>query len=662
MTTKFPEALDTFDNPNPDTSQAQVRTHSRQHSDANDAVEAIEMKIGINESADPDSIDFKVGALENFNGSLGSAAFEPVESFGRFATEFAGMKVPPSLRSAKPSAKNVIRPMIDDRIANPFERWYPARFSVGGKGVVLKDLMTYAGGPGSPPAFFIYLPEVAGVDYEFFVKIDAPGGADAATVSQVRFNGDNAGGATSTTVSGSAGEYTSTYTGVSGGSNVGLRVVFTPAVLGDGHLFVIREMTIKANGTEVARLSSRFGDIFTSIASRGASAGPLLKQDMGGWLIAHNDVVTGRNPRVLWASPSSSASLPANNSSMFEMADQENPMSAQWTSIWARTYQRNGFTDIPARGYFPGTYDMAAWGSNGQPVYVNTSFGDILAFAPFGPAYFVQNNGACDGVIYANQARGADGQPPKITVYLWGIHCGTGPSINGTDTSNCCEVPVRLLYVGKIYAFDCSLSWSSAAREANGWWIQDSDSVLEKCTARRAGRDNFNYHGYGHAALVDCEAYDATDDGCSPHDLCTYEIWGGVFEANAKGNVIPAFGAQGYCIGVSSRLSTGQGSAVEGTNDGGFVCLSTNSDTRPTTMICIDCTSDGDTNGYNAAGSRSTLQLIGCSSANATRAGITNGNWRTNTAGRIVDSGSTFSANAANVILANQALRAVVQY
>ncbi|GAB3053986.1 SGNH/GDSL hydrolase family protein [Stenotrophomonas tumulicola] len=85
MTTKFPEALDTFDNPSPDSSQAAVRTHSAQHSDANDALEALQAKVGVDLSEDPESLDFKLGALENLTDGLGSAAFQPVASFASSA-------------------------------------------------------------------------------------------------------------------------------------------------------------------------------------------------------------------------------------------------------------------------------------------------------------------------------------------------------------------------------------------------------------------------------------------------------------------------------------------------------------------------------------------------------------------------------------------------
>ncbi|PJL71627.1 hypothetical protein B9Y75_06580 [Stenotrophomonas maltophilia] len=85
MTTKYPSELDQFENPRPNDSQAKTRTHSDQHGDANDAIEAVQKKVGVNDSSDPESLDFQVGALQNLTESLGSAAFRPVSSFASAA-------------------------------------------------------------------------------------------------------------------------------------------------------------------------------------------------------------------------------------------------------------------------------------------------------------------------------------------------------------------------------------------------------------------------------------------------------------------------------------------------------------------------------------------------------------------------------------------------
>lgn len=63
MTIQFPNNLDDFTNPDGQDlldNENPVLDHARQHSDINDAVEALEAKIGINDSADVNSIDYRI--------------------------------------------------------------------------------------------------------------------------------------------------------------------------------------------------------------------------------------------------------------------------------------------------------------------------------------------------------------------------------------------------------------------------------------------------------------------------------------------------------------------------------------------------------------------------------------------------------------------------
>lgn len=85
MTTKFPAEIDQFENPAPDTSQATARTHSQQHGDANDAVEAVQRKLGVDGSEDPGSIDYKLRAISGVTDSLGTAAFQETSAFATSA-------------------------------------------------------------------------------------------------------------------------------------------------------------------------------------------------------------------------------------------------------------------------------------------------------------------------------------------------------------------------------------------------------------------------------------------------------------------------------------------------------------------------------------------------------------------------------------------------
>lgn len=62
MSILFPVSLDTFVNPTP-TDQTNVVPHAQQHANANDAILALERKVGINGSADTSSLDYLVNAL-----------------------------------------------------------------------------------------------------------------------------------------------------------------------------------------------------------------------------------------------------------------------------------------------------------------------------------------------------------------------------------------------------------------------------------------------------------------------------------------------------------------------------------------------------------------------------------------------------------------------
>lgn len=64
MATQFPGDLDSLLNPQPTDSVAAV-SHAAQHADANDAIEALQVKVGKDNSADVNSIDYRLRFLEN---------------------------------------------------------------------------------------------------------------------------------------------------------------------------------------------------------------------------------------------------------------------------------------------------------------------------------------------------------------------------------------------------------------------------------------------------------------------------------------------------------------------------------------------------------------------------------------------------------------------
>ena len=66
MTTQFPVALDSFTNPTAlDTLNSATVPHADQHANANDAIEALQAKVGINGSADTQSIDYRLAVVES---------------------------------------------------------------------------------------------------------------------------------------------------------------------------------------------------------------------------------------------------------------------------------------------------------------------------------------------------------------------------------------------------------------------------------------------------------------------------------------------------------------------------------------------------------------------------------------------------------------------
>lgn len=63
MPTNFPIALDALANPSASDTQDSVTVpHAKQHADANDAIEALQAKVGVNGSADAASLDYQIAA------------------------------------------------------------------------------------------------------------------------------------------------------------------------------------------------------------------------------------------------------------------------------------------------------------------------------------------------------------------------------------------------------------------------------------------------------------------------------------------------------------------------------------------------------------------------------------------------------------------------
>jgi hypothetical protein len=63
MATNYPSSLDTITNPS-GTDSLSSPSHSQQHANANDAIEALQAKVGVNNSAVSTSLDYRVASLE----------------------------------------------------------------------------------------------------------------------------------------------------------------------------------------------------------------------------------------------------------------------------------------------------------------------------------------------------------------------------------------------------------------------------------------------------------------------------------------------------------------------------------------------------------------------------------------------------------------------
>lgn len=63
MATNFPTSLDSLTNPI-STDKLNNPSHSAQHANANDAIEALQAKVGVNSSAVTTTLDYKVAQVE----------------------------------------------------------------------------------------------------------------------------------------------------------------------------------------------------------------------------------------------------------------------------------------------------------------------------------------------------------------------------------------------------------------------------------------------------------------------------------------------------------------------------------------------------------------------------------------------------------------------
>ena len=87
MASNFPNNIDTITNPN-STDSLSNPSHSEQHIIANTAIEALETKVGIDNSTDPNSLDYKVTDAQSQIAALASS----VQDLGGNTIEVLGLQ------------------------------------------------------------------------------------------------------------------------------------------------------------------------------------------------------------------------------------------------------------------------------------------------------------------------------------------------------------------------------------------------------------------------------------------------------------------------------------------------------------------------------------------------------------------------------------------
>ena len=99
MATNFPTDIDDLINPG-STDSLSAPSHSDQHANANDAIEALQAKVGVDNSTDPDSLDYKVSDIETqLAGLTSSNAGEVLGVEGNNDLEVFGIENPTNIDS-----------------------------------------------------------------------------------------------------------------------------------------------------------------------------------------------------------------------------------------------------------------------------------------------------------------------------------------------------------------------------------------------------------------------------------------------------------------------------------------------------------------------------------------------------------------------------------
>ena len=122
MATNYPVSLDALNNPN-GTDSLSNPSHSQQHSNANDAIEALQTKVGITGSTDANSLDYKVSTLESQVSNIGdlTTATETILGLeGNNNLEVTGIEMKTTVDSFDSTVYRTVRYVIQISRGNLF--------------------------------------------------------------------------------------------------------------------------------------------------------------------------------------------------------------------------------------------------------------------------------------------------------------------------------------------------------------------------------------------------------------------------------------------------------------------------------------------------------------------------------------------------------------
>lgn len=517
------------------------------------------------------------------------------------------------IRKSPPKIKRMILDVLESRLSQKTRYIHPRELGFDTNGLLFGTLISEASSSNIFPAsMMIAAPYDTSGTYTLALSISALGSAslDNLTVSKIRYVAGEGGASVSVnTITRSGNNWSATITNASPGEVVGWRIDYPNTVPITDNMSIDSFSITTPSGSVYTQITSDFMHECPIVFRRGGSTNAVAYKKYKDGLESRSfGAKSGQLPLVIFASPYGVDDTTAGSADRYANTikgyDQSNTPLLRQAFILMINAQRNGYP-MPALILLPGNYAQhsatsAMLGITNYPLSKKEEFyiGCVTGQAVLSVA----------GGLYNHAILFSDSTDYGHTINLANITTDAGfiyPfAFNGMDAN----------------MYHCiALGAGSESLDVDCFDLDNSDFILEDCEAHEAFNDGFNFHGYGHIALVNCISADNIDDGFSPHDFCTYAVYGGLYSGNGKGNIVPAHGAQGYCINVNSSDVTGLSPRVGGGNGyGGYFILRDTTGTRPTICVLVDCVSTSDRTGVTVLGTGAFCLVFGGSIVTAT--------------------------------------------